>query len=672
MDTSVVGRVRNTKLYPTSGLMPLFEAVMNSVQAIDSARTKRGEIRIRIERSQQVGLELHGNALPDILEFSVTDNGCGFTEENYRSFNTMDSLQKASIGGKGVGRLIWLKAFERASVESTFSEGDHWRKRSFSFTPTADGVENHNIADLNGNNKREHKTTVRLIGFRSRYRDQVEKSAEAIGRRLVEHCLQRYVLGAMPHVTIYDPTRKDRVDLTTLYQNEFHPQSHERSFSVEGETFHVIDILLRSTTADHRVHFCAHQRVVRSKALKESIPFTELPFADDAGNQVVYWGCVTGKLLDDRVDAERTNFDIDDDPTLWSDGMTWPKIEDAAMKLISEYVAPRTADAKKASQERVRRYIEQQPKYRPLLGHRSRELERLSPTLTDEKLDAEMYRLMNSIRQELRQKVQSSLADNPTDTSLFEEHHEKFVAVLGELQEVQKSDLADYVVNRASVLRFFEEMLKKTEGRFENEDSLHQLFFPRRTTSDLVDFDQHNLWVLDERLAFHQYLASDQPFEAQIGAPIQVPGKDRPDILIYNLPHAFSPSDQPYGSVVIVEFKKPERNDYTDTDNPILQVIEYAEQIRSGKAKRADGGSMDPVPDDTPFYCYVVATLTPKLRLEAERRDFIEAPDRLGFFTFNKKLRAYIEVSSYRKVLDDARKRNKAFFDQLQIDTSMR
>lgn len=123
----------------------------------------------------------------------------------------------------------------------------------------------------------------------------------------------------------------------------------------------------------------------------------------------------------------------------------------------------------------------------------------------------------------------------------------------------------------------------------------------------------------------------------------------------------------PFASVVIVEFKRPERNDYCDEENPITQVTRYVQQIRAGKAKRRDGSSVDPVPEGIPFYCHIVATLTPKLRSEALTFGYTEAPDRQGFFNYNQNFRAYIEISSYRKVLDDARKRNSAFFDQLQI-----
>jgi len=45
----------------------------------------------------------------------------------------------------------------------------------------------------------------------------------------------------------------------------------------------------------------------------------------------------------------------------------------------------------------------------------------------------------------------------------------------------------------------------------------------------------------------------------------------------------------------------------------------------------------------------------------------IETPDGRGVFYVYESHRAYIEVISYDKLLDDARKRNRILFDKLQL-----
>jgi len=187
-----------------------------------------------------------------------------------------------------------------------------------------------------------------------------------------------------------------------------------------------------------------------------------------------------------------------------------------------------------------------------------------------------------------------------------------------------------------------------------------------RKTSEQVEYNEHNLWLIDERLAFHDYLASDLRLKVQ-GGPVASDSDSRPDLIIYNRRFAFASGPEPFPAVVIVEFKKPERDDYDENDNPISQVLGYVEEIRSGKARRKDGSIIEPVPASTPFYCYIISTLTPRLRQFAKLLDFTAAHDNRGYFSYRKEYGAYVEVLSPRKIVTDATCRSKAFFDKLGL-----
>ena len=67
------------------------------------------------------------------------------------------------------------------------------------------------------------------------------------------------------------------------------------------------------------------------------------------------------------------------------------------------------------------------------------------------------------------------------------------------------------------------------------------------------------MWLIDERLAYCEYVSSDIPFDNN-------PRKDRTDVMILDKPVAVS--DEPntgreYETIVILELKKPMRNDYS-------------------------------------------------------------------------------------------------------------
>ena len=124
------GRIRNFTLKKKDALLPLFETIVNSLQAIEDADIDNsdGLIEIRLNR-----LPVLDESMPrgEITGFTVTDNGIGFDSVNFESFMTSDSQLKESRGGKGIGRFCWLKVFDDVSVDSTYREADELYRRQF-------------------------------------------------------------------------------------------------------------------------------------------------------------------------------------------------------------------------------------------------------------------------------------------------------------------------------------------------------------------------------------------------------------------------------------------------------------------------------------------------------------------------------------------------------------
>src|SRR5258707_8734671 len=130
--TNLRNQVRQTPLPKWKPLIPLFEAVMNSFQAVRDAKrsSTHGFIRITIERENTL---IDEDQAP-IRSFSVVDNGIGLNDANFDSFNTAFSDHKITRGGKGLGRFTWLKAFDRVEIDSVFKEdGEEAQRRTFTF-----------------------------------------------------------------------------------------------------------------------------------------------------------------------------------------------------------------------------------------------------------------------------------------------------------------------------------------------------------------------------------------------------------------------------------------------------------------------------------------------------------------------------------------------------------
>src|SRR5262245_56109078 len=92
---NIANQVRQTTVLAWRPLLPLFEAVMNSCQAIKEAKlpaSTAGHITIQVVRnSRQLDLDV-----PAVSGFRIIDNGIGLDDSNYDSFNTAFSPHKLS------------------------------------------------------------------------------------------------------------------------------------------------------------------------------------------------------------------------------------------------------------------------------------------------------------------------------------------------------------------------------------------------------------------------------------------------------------------------------------------------------------------------------------------------------------------------------------------------
>lgn len=73
LQTNLKGRLRNTSLPKSHGLMPVFEAVVNSIHSIEEkGNNESGKIVLRINRDTQSSLDLDTKSLPPIIGFTIT------------------------------------------------------------------------------------------------------------------------------------------------------------------------------------------------------------------------------------------------------------------------------------------------------------------------------------------------------------------------------------------------------------------------------------------------------------------------------------------------------------------------------------------------------------------------------------------------------------------------
>jgi hypothetical protein len=675
MRANVIGRVRNTQLPKSHGLLPLFEAIINSIDAIEEANLQGGEgfIKIYLLRppsfldSQTV--EPEQRVKGPITDIKVVDNGIGFTESNYQAFNEADTMSKSSKGGKGVGRFIWLKAFDRVLVDSIFREdNDEVYHRHFEFsTETESGIKNEQVSAASLLDERI--TTVHLQGFKDTYEKNCPKQTAKIAQRIVEHCLGYFLLGTMPQIVLHDEAESP-INLWEIYGKLVSTETIVK-IKVQNREFTLIHFMLHAIgDVKHQFCYCADNRAVKPEPIGAKIPNLPSPIIDGE-DEYIYAGYVLSDYLNERVNQERTDFDLYFESTSLLPGeINFLDVEAQVLENAKEFLEEYTEKVKAQKIERISQYVEQSaPEFRHILKHHPEKLDPIPLDLSDTKLNTQLYEISRQLEAELREEGPELLEQVVQPSSITDqyEYMEHFSKWWQEYNDIGKATLAKYIVHRRVVLTLLEKALKITEsGKFSKEEIIHKVIFPLRATSNDVPYDDHNLWILDEKLVYHNYLASDIALKKN--DRVESESASRPDLLFFfDRPIAITQEDFPYSSgIVIFEFKRPMRDDYSADENPIQQVYKYVREIKEGKAKSKDGRLIN-IPPSTPFYCYVVSDLTPSLREQAENSSLASTPDNSGYIGFNGNVGAYIEIISFDKLLGDARKRNRILFDKLNL-----
>jgi hypothetical protein len=678
MKTDLPGRLRNTRLPLSRGLLPLFEAVVNSIHSIEeggSVSVASGEISVEIIRVPQTALDFSdqaSQALESIVGFKIVDNGVGFNDRNMESFETFDSGYKAKQGCRGIGRLLWLKAFEKVTIASVYDDYSGQPKlRKFSFTAYK-GIADSQISEPDGDAIKQ--TTVHLDGFNKAYREKAPKTAKAISNNLFEHCLWYFIReGGAPKIKVRDGL--DVIHLDEVYSEYMYSSSDKEVIDIKGHDFELTHLKLKVGAAkSHLIAWCAGNRVVEEENIAGKIVGLHGKLRDKSGD-FIYACYVTSNFLDENVRPERIGFDMEKEGgNLFSETeLYFPELRSTVLAQSEKHLYTYLQESKQAGMDRVERFVSRRaPRYRPILSRIAADQLTVDPEISDKELDLLLHKHLSEIEGRL-------LADghdimNFSDDENIASYQARLREYLKAADDIKKSDLVNYVFHRKVVLDILEKLIQRDgKGKYAREALIHELIMPMRKTSNEVTIDRCNLWLIDERLAFHNFLASDKPLSSM---PI-IDSKEtkEPDILVLNIfdePILVSEGTKlPLASIVVIEIKRPMRNDASvgEEKDPVEQTLGYLERVRTGDARTTSGRPI-PRSEDIPGFCYVICDITSSIERRCKVLGLKVMSDHLGYFGYNDNYKAYIEVISYDRLVNAAKERNRAFFDQLGLPTT--
>ena len=641
-----------------AAMQPLFEAISNAIHSVQSRFAET------VSHDGEIHVTVNTNRNKDQVWATVEDNGLGLDEKNWDAFTETDTDNKISIGGKGVGRLLWLDCFQKISVVSTFKAKDGMERRTFDFVlKQEDQIQNEKVEPVGSTDNPSF--FVRFDGLRDNgYMSNFPGRDSFVFQHLTSHFLPTFIGKKCPQISVYVG------DETRHYPAEIDNIVHRKTADIRLETDDYGLLLLTLMECDkvasadlkghHFVHFIAHDRTVQSQSIDGKLG---LKYFGDNGDRVFH-AILTGEYLDKNVNQERTAF-------MFEDVVLDRIINDVCTSHIEEFLKEPLEKLGGEQREKIEQITESYPSV--AFGDTD-ELQAKIPSgeLKEDAIYGHLAR--ERFRRDQRQaekikSVLSRLRGGEADAAAFSAAITEAGAAI---EDAEQRSLAEYIVRRKVVLDFIEILLEKVrddtrDSSYQREDIIHSFICPLRVntiedgTKKVESASSHDLWIIDERLTFAQYFSSDVEFSTLSQA---VESDERPDVLIFDYVHGLRQTEEP-SKVLLVEFKRPGRTSYADNENPQSQVERYVRQLQSGGLSDVRGRPIK-LDDRTVFHCFIVADIVGKL--DDWTYSWQRTADGRGrLYQTQSGFRGSIELIGWDALLGDARARNQAFFDRAGI-----
>lgn len=639
-------------------LFPMYEAIWNAIHSIEDRwgddLEDKGQLAVSFDALKR--------------EVAVVDNGVGFDEGNMSAFLTPLTGNKYERGGKGFGRFMAFKVYNKVFYSSGQTQADGMMtKGCYNYDPFSDEDNLVSVNEATGAGAHRYDAGVTVL-MRSPKADFEEYFALEGKDRKFSHTAEDIVSAVLDHFLIEFIQKKIPKNFTLTIQGadfNLYDYFHE-SLAIGGRR--IEEMLVGNETVEftfdyfkvgeehakkHRLYFYANNRAA-SELENISSGLNPKPFTEKKGDdeeRYYYLVAVSSDYFKSSQSRDRiTNLHGKIDHNKKKKTIKDHLITHAKMHIL-ELEKSYTSDRRSKMKDQVDHLIAIDPLLRRGLAGKSSEdfVKKRGITETREQLAQDLF------VERFRQKFDFTKLSE--DTSI----DELVNVVRTKIPQDAKEALAVYVAYRNHVIQIFRQLLNRTEEGVATEDKVHQLIYPRYRDSEQVDYSSHNLWLIDDDLAYARYISSDRTPEGNA----RKKGDFAHDLLINN-----------ENELMVVEMKRPQKNDYdgtkeANTKNPVDQLKTQISDIRR-RGKVMTSGNREVKIDPTSMVRgYILADWNDKLQTYLENEDFIltNSGGQMAYRYYNK-LNLIIEVLAFDRLVDRASNRNEAFVQMLEGRTT--
>lgn len=674
-----------------SALQPIFEAFTNAIEAIkikqQSQASYKGQISIKIKATE--------TTIPDSFNFaslSITDDGIGFDNEQFKRFNTYRDITKG-FKNLGSGRIQFVHYFDSTTITSVFKQDEKYFKREFSVSKKKVFLDKNSIVL----HKYCKETTLAETQTTITFSNLLENSGiynKLDGNELKEQLKKRYIhyfchnrknmplidiqffvqgkLKSEITITETDFPNIDKTETLRLKYSKVAKNGTSIEKSDRTEDFKIDAFCISSHLIDNNdLKLVSKGEIVEDSEIKlESIPKGE----HIKGYKYIF--LVSSEYIDDRDTDMRGVLNI---PSLenFTKNRNLFTEEEILIEEIQEGVNNRINTMYPEIEEVKREHVEQFEKLKEMFLLDDETASSINISINDSEgkilekfYEAEAKKVANCDAK--IKEIIDGLEKLDTTTDKYSELlEERIVRLVKEIPLQNKVTLTQYVARRKLVLELFNLINNKklatqlNDDRNKDEKLLHNLIF-QQTNSNAEDSD---LWLINEDFIYFKGVSekflkdieldgvkllrenlTDEEEKFRVSLNENRFSK-RPDILLF-------PDE---GKCLIIEFKNPDVN----VSSHLSQINNYASLIWNFSSPQFQFNT---------FYGYLIGEKVNSFDVRSHDGDFKEAYQ-FDYLFRNQKVipglfvkgdaSLYTEVIKYSTLYERAKRRNNIFIKKL-------
>lgn len=687
-DLSFLGVLQDIKK-SKSALQPVFECFTNALEAIKIKQQAnldyKGEIIIKVY-SVETSVQS-----TEFLALSITDNGIGFNDDEFKRFNTF-KLTNKGFKNLGSGRVQYVHYFDTTTIKSIFEQDGKYFEREFVVSKKEPFLNENAIVkhryckEVNASNTETTVTFNTLLENSGVYNDLNEQTLkEKLLERYIHHfCYNKkklpkikiefFVQSALKSERTISQTDIPSIDKTEKLQLKYSKKSStgiglEKTDKTEDFTIDAFKVS-KNLLKENKLNLVSKGEVIEeSDVCLESLAGKDIV----KGNKYLF--LISSNYIDERDTNVRGVLNIPKKETFFSN--VFAKEEEILIEDIQEEVNKSINTMYPEIEEVKQKHQESFEKLKEMFLLDDETAKDIQVTINDSETDIlkKFYeaeaKKQASIDAEIKQSMDNLDRLDTRNPNYDQELEKEINRLVKAIPQQNKKSLTHYVARRKLVLELLDKILARqlqVQQQKENYDEalIHNLLFQQGST----DTENSDLWIINEDFIYFKGSSEKQLSKLQINN--QKVFKDRfseeeerylnslgenrkikrPDVLLF-------PEE---GKCIIIEFKAPDVN----VADHLTQIDKYANLILNYSEDKFK---------ITTFYGYLLGeSIEPRdvqgnvsTFEQSYQFDYLFRPSaKVVGFDDRKDGSIYTEVIKYSTLLLRAKQRNKIFLDKLK------